>query len=193
MSDVTVLVARIVADHPDGAAAHLRAAGVADAVTTEEAVDVAVALGRWSASGALELLALDARTVPADPLVAAVLVGAGEACVRLGVAYARQREAFGRPLSKQPVQRQAFADVSTALAAAIALVRRARTPHGTALEAMSCVPVAADAAWAAAEAALQVHGGYGYSDDYEVSGRWQELLELTSAVDRAAYDAAMAG
>ena len=193
MSAVVELVARIVADHPADAEHHLRDAGVADAVMTGDAVDVAVALGRWSPRGAIELLALDAARVPADPLVAAVLVGAGQACIDLGIAYARQREAFGKPLAKQPVQRQIFADVATALAAALALVRRARAPHGKASEATACVPAAADAAWAAAEAALQVHGGYGYSDEYEVSGRWQELLEVTTSIDRAAYDAALAG
>lgn len=193
MSEIADLVVRIVADHPDDAAGHLRTAGIAHAVTAEDAVEVAVALGRWSVIGACDLLALDVAAVPADPLVAAVLIGAGQACVDLGVAYAKQREAFGKPLAKQPVQRQSFADVSTALAAGLSLVRRARAAHGTALENLSCVPVAADAAWAAAEAALQVHGGYGYSDEYEVSGRWQELLEATTGIDRAAYDAALAG
>ena len=193
MGELADLVARIVADHPGDAASHLREAGIAEAVRTADAVEVAVALGGWSVGGALDLLDLDARAVPADPLVAAVLVGAGQACVRLGTAYAKQRQAFGKPLAQQPVQRQAFADVATSLAAALSLVRRARAPHGSAAEAISCVPVAADAAWAAAEAALQVHGGYGYSEEYEISGRWQELLAVTTGIDRAAYDAALAG
>jgi alkylation response protein AidB-like acyl-CoA dehydrogenase len=163
-------------------------AGVRDGVD----VDVAVALGRWSLPGAVEVLALEVDRIPGPPLLAAAFVGGGQACLSLGSSYARERVAFGRPLGSMPVQRQAFAAASTALAAALMLAQRAFASTGTDGERVACVPVAADAAWQAADTALQVHGGYGYSAEYEISARWQEVVAVRSRLDRPAYDSVLA-
>jgi hypothetical protein len=129
---------------------------------------------------------------PSPLLAAAVLTGAGEALVSVGTSYARDRVVFGRPLATMAVQRYAFASVAAGVEASAALVRRvaSRLDSGrldggrppAALDEASLVPAALDAAWAAAEAALQVHGGYGYSDEYPVSRMWREV-----AAARAAY------
>jgi alkylation response protein AidB-like acyl-CoA dehydrogenase len=78
-----------------------------------------------------------------------------------------------------PVQRYAFASVAAGVEASVALVRRVAVGldagAAAALDEASVLPYALDAAWAAAEAALQVHGGYGYTDDYPVSGMWREI------------------
>lgn len=113
---------------------------------------------------------------------AAVLCGAGEAVAEVGMAYARDRVVFGRPLAKMAVQRFAFASVASGVEAAVALVRRVASGAGSPLDAAAALPYALDAAWAAAEAALQVHGGYGYTDEYPVSRMWREI-----AAARAAY------
>lgn len=112
----------------------------------------------------------------------AVLCGAGEAVAEVGMAYARDRVVFGRPLARMAVQRMAFASVASGLEAAVALVRRVASGAGSALDSAAVLPYALDAAWAAAEAALQVHGGYGYTDEYPVSRMWREI-----AAARAAY------
>lgn len=113
---------------------------------------------------------------------AAVLGGAGEALAETGMAYASSRVVFGRPLAKMPVQRYAFAAVTASVEAAVALVRRVASGAGTSLDAESVLPFALDAAWAAAEAALQVHGGYGYSDEYPVSVMWTEVVAARASL-----------
>jgi alkylation response protein AidB-like acyl-CoA dehydrogenase len=122
-------------------------------------------------------------SLAADPLgQAAVLGGAGEALCETGMAYARDRVVFGRPLATMPVQRLAFATVSSGVEACVALVRRVAAVAGTELDAAAVLPYALDAAWAAAEAALQVHGGYGYTDDYPVSRMWREVVAARVAL-----------
>ncbi|HEX8004395.1 MAG TPA: acyl-CoA dehydrogenase family protein [Mycobacteriales bacterium] len=137
-------------------------------------VEVAREAGRGScASG---LAAFGAEPV----LAAAVLCGAGEAAAETGMAYARERVVFGRPLARMPVQRHAFATVAAQVEAATALVRRVAAFRDgflpvAAVEEAAVLPYALDAAWAAVEAALQVHGGYGYTDEYPVSRMWTEV------------------
>lgn len=113
---------------------------------------------------------------------AAALTGAAEALAETGIAYAGERVVFGRPLATMPVQRYAFASVVASVEAACALVRRVAAGAGTPLDASSALPIALDAAWAAAEAALQVHGGYGYSDEYPVSRLWQEVAAARASL-----------
>ena len=113
---------------------------------------------------------------------AAVLCGAGEAAAAIGMAYARDRVVFGRPLATMPVQRAAFASAVAGLEAALALVRRVAAGAGSELDRAVVLRVALDAAWAAAEAALQVHGGYGYTDDYPISAMWREIAAARAAL-----------
>jgi acyl-CoA dehydrogenase len=136
-------------------------------------VAVARELGRAELAAAAELLG-------GEPLLlAAALCGAAGAALDLGTAYAGQRVVFGKPLSRMQVQRQAFALATAEVAAADALVRRvaAREPADE-IEAAACLPVAERAAWLAVETALQVHGGYGYTDDYPVSAIWRAVVAL---------------
>ncbi|HEV2889351.1 MAG TPA: acyl-CoA dehydrogenase family protein [Frankiaceae bacterium] len=148
-------------------------------------VEVAREAGRGSCSAGL------AAFGSSGPLLAAaVLCGAGETAAETGMAYARDRVVFGRPLARMPVQRHAFATVAASVEAAVALVRRvalaldAGGGDGGAdpVEEAAVLPVALDAAWAAAEAALQVHGGYGYTDEYPVSRMWTEVAAARAAL-----------
>jgi acyl-CoA dehydrogenase len=176
------LARSIVSGGGDDVGSLLASAGLLDAALPWAVrVEVAREAGRWGCASALSLYG-------PEPLpAAAVLGGVGESAVSLGLAYARERVVFGRPLAKMPVQRYAFASVAAGVEAAVALVRRvaaSRDSSGGAaeLDEAAVLPVALDAAWAAAEAALQVHGGYGYSDEYPVSVLWTEV-----AAARAAY------
>jgi alkylation response protein AidB-like acyl-CoA dehydrogenase len=81
------------------------------------------------------------------------------------------------------VQRHAFALATAEVAAADALVRRvAASVTPDELEAAASLPVANRAAWLAVETALQVHGGYGYTDDYPVSAIWRAVVALRARV-----------
>ncbi len=185
------IAAREVAPHvaawdgavPASAGEALSAAGLLDAALPWAVrVEVARVVGGAGCAAGLAVCG-------GDPLlVAAVLGGAGESLVGVGAAYARERVVFGRPLARMPVQRLAFATVAAGVEASVALTRRvaaARDAGGAALlDETAVLPYALDAVWAAAEAALQVHGGYGYSDEYPVSRMWREV-----AAARAAYAA----
>lgn len=166
---------------PEPARAALAAAGLLDGDLPPLArVEVARALGARSPYAACELLGLDATAVD-DPVLAGALAGAGERAVALGWAYAREREAFGRPLATFQVQRHAFAGAQTDVGAALALARRA-VMVGDPVDVSTVARVAVDAAWAAVDAALQVHGGYGYSEEYPVSALWRELARLRAGL-----------
>ncbi|HVF21218.1 MAG TPA: acyl-CoA dehydrogenase family protein [Mycobacteriales bacterium] len=150
-------------------------------------VEVAFALGRAGLRAALTAMDVEPGD-PADPMCfAAALAGAGDALVECGIAYAKERVVFGRPLAKMPVQRSLFAAAAADIDAAIALCRRAAV-LGDPLDVASALPCAADAAWRAAETALQVHGGYGYTDEYPVSRMWREVAAARTAIARGASD-----
>lgn len=175
---------------PAHAGAALRDAGLFEnELPAVVRVEVARELGRAGLAAGLAVLGLD-RTDD-DLLTAALLTGAAEALIDVGIAYARQREVFGLPLARFQVQRHAFAAATAEAAAAVALVRRVALAHDAgqacALDAAAVVPMSASAAWRAAETALQVHGGYGYSDDYAVSRMWREVVAVRARLDLPAY------
>ena len=163
------LLARSIVARSGADAAALRTAGLLDtALPAEVRVEVLRECGRGGCAFALGLASADLDR-------AAALCGAAEAVAEVGMAYARERVVFGRALARMPVQRAAFAAVAAGIEAAVALVRRVAAGAGSDLDAAAVLPTALDAAWAAAEAALQVHGGYGYSDEYPVSRMWREV------------------
>jgi len=152
----------------------LESAGLLDAsLPWAVRVEVAREAGRGGCAAALAVFGSESL------LAAAVLCGAGEAAAETGMAYATGRVVFGKPLAKMPVQRYAFASVAASVEAAAALARRVAASldagRDDSLESAAVLPVALDAAWAAVEAALQVHGGYGYSDEYPISRMWREV------------------
>ncbi len=149
-------------------------------------VEVAIELGRAGLRAAVEVHGADPMGAP-DLRLAASLCGAGDALVACGIAYGKDRVVFGRALAKMPVQRNLFARATAAVDAATALCRRAAAV-GDPLDVASALPVAADAAWLAAETALQVHGGNGYSDEYPVSRMWREVVAVRAALGRATAD-----
>lgn len=111
-------------------------------------------------------------------LIAAECVGDGRWFVRRAAKYAGERVVFGRPIGQNqgvqfPIAR-AHADVEAA-----DLMRwkacdlfDAGQPCGA--EANMAKLLAADASWAAANAALQTHGGYGFTAEYDVERKFRE-------------------
>lgn len=112
--------------------------------------------------------------------IAAECVGLGEAAVEAGADYARDREVFGRAVgSNQAVQHPlaaAHADVQAAKqmvygAAAVADANGAGDVGGRANMAKY---LAAEAAFDAADAAVQAHGGFGVAREYDVERYFRE-------------------
>ncbi len=93
-------------------------------------------------------------------------VAIAELCHRESVRYARERVAFGKPLTGFQVTRHKLADMATQIAAARALlgecvVRLERGEQVTSLAAMA-KNAATDMLGFVADQAVQIHGGYGY-------------------------------
>jgi alkylation response protein AidB-like acyl-CoA dehydrogenase len=106
-------------------------------------------------------------------LMGGALVGLGEAALALGVEYAKGRHQFGVPIgSFQSIARD-LADVATAVDGARLLAREAAWAGGEddqdfhSLSAMAFL-FASRAARRASNVALHVHGGYGFTLEYDI-------------------------
>jgi short-chain 2-methylacyl-CoA dehydrogenase len=116
--------------------------------------------------------------------VAAMGVGLAQGAYDLAAAYAGERQQFGKPIREFQAVRFALADLATDIEAARGLVYRAAWLKDRGR------PFAKEAAMAklstgilsnrAVNVSLQVHGGYGFMDEYAISRlyRDQKILEI---------------
>jgi butyryl-CoA dehydrogenase len=125
--------------------------------------------------------------------IAALAVGVIQRCLDDSVAYAKERQTFGRPIGSYQGVAFRCADLEVALAAARRLVyhaawlRDSGRPFKT--EAAVAKLFATEAAIAATRSATQVFGGYGFMDETAVSRHYRDakILEIgegTSEVQR---------
>jgi acyl-CoA dehydrogenase len=111
-------------------------------------------------------------------LIASEALGVGRAALRRAVAYAKERVVFGRPIGQNQAVAFPLAEIHARLRAAEGMIRRAawmldrRMPCGE--EANLAKYLAAEAGFAAADHAVQVHGGFGYAEEYHVARYWRE-------------------
>jgi acyl-CoA dehydrogenase len=111
-------------------------------------------------------------------LIASEALGVGRAALRRAVAYAKERIVFGRPIGQNQAVAFPLAEIHARLRAAEGMIRRAawmldrRMPCGE--EANLAKYLAAEAGFAAADHAVQVHGGFGYAEEYHVARYWRE-------------------
>jgi short-chain 2-methylacyl-CoA dehydrogenase len=114
--------------------------------------------------------------------IAAIAVGLAQACLDHSVAYALEREAFGRPVGGFQLIQAKIADMRAAVDSARLLTYRAAwlkdedRPHTT--EAALAKLVASEAAVACARDAVQVHGGYGYIEEFPVARFYRDAKVL---------------
>lgn len=105
-------------------------------------------------------------------LVAACSVGVGQAALDDAVRYSQEREAFGRPIWQHQAVGNHLAEMATRLAAARELTMHAARCYASGarsdLEAGMAKLFASEAAMSVALDALRVHGGYGYSTEFDV-------------------------
>jgi acyl-CoA dehydrogenase len=118
-------------------------------------------------------------------LIAAEAHGVGRAALRRAVAYAKARVVFGRPIGTNQGISFPLAEAHARLAAAELVIRQAAwlidhdMPCGE--QANIAKLLAADAGFQAADAAVQVHGGFGYASEYHVERYWREARLLRIA------------
>jgi alkylation response protein AidB-like acyl-CoA dehydrogenase len=104
--------------------------------------------------------------------VAARALGVATAALEDALAYAQQRESFGRPIWKHQAVGNYLADMATKLTAARQLTRYAAERYDSGercdMEAGMAKLFASEAAMEIALSAVRIHGGYGYSTEYDV-------------------------
>lgn len=115
---------------------------------------------------------------------AAQALGAGEHLLSATVSYVSTREQFGRPVGEYQAVKHRLADVFTELEFARPLLHGAALSHGTpefGRDVSAAKVAASEAAYAAAKAALQLHGAIGYTDEYALSLWIRKARALRSA------------
>jgi alkylation response protein AidB-like acyl-CoA dehydrogenase len=104
--------------------------------------------------------------------VAARGVGVAQRAMELALRYSQERKAFGKPIAHHQAITFKLAEMGTRLEAARLLTLKAARMKDAGersdLEAGMAKLFASEAAKANAEEALRIHGGYGYSQEYEI-------------------------
>jgi alkylation response protein AidB-like acyl-CoA dehydrogenase len=104
--------------------------------------------------------------------VAARAVGVGQAALDDSIRYAQERESFGKPIWQHQSVGNHLADMVTQLTAARQLVQHAARTYDRGeradMEAGMAKLFASEAAMKIALDAVRIHGGYGYSTEYDV-------------------------
>jgi butyryl-CoA dehydrogenase len=167
----------------------------------------------WHASDTRELAFTDCR-VPEDNLlgergrgyanflsildegriaISALAVGLAQACVDESVKYAKEREAFGKPIGRYQAIAFKIADMEmrayTARMAYYAAADKMLRGEPFKKEAAMAKLYSSEIAVTNAREATQVHGGYGFINEYPVARHWRDskILEIgegTSEVQR---------
>jgi alkylation response protein AidB-like acyl-CoA dehydrogenase len=167
----------------------------------------------WNASATHEVILDDCR-IPAENLLgdpergfaqhlavletgrislAAMAVGLAQACLDESLKYARERQQFGRPIFDFQAVQFKLADMAASIELArnqyikAAWLKDQGRPHT--FEAATAKLFASEIAEKAASDAFQIHGGYGFMDEYPVSRYYKsakilQIVEGTSEVQR---------
>ncbi|MBW2038459.1 MAG: acyl-CoA dehydrogenase family protein [Deltaproteobacteria bacterium] len=130
-------------------------------------------------------------------MMGSLALGLGKAALEASIRYAKERQAFGRPIGKYQLIQEKISRMATELEASRWLLHRACTlkdeglPYAT--EAMMAKVHAVEAAIMIVDEARRIHGAYGYSREYPVErmfrdagfllygGGTQEILRLNIA------------
>jgi acyl-CoA dehydrogenase len=115
---------------------------------------------------------------PERILIAAEALGIGRVAIERAVAYANQRVVYGRPIGQNQGIAFPLADAYAHLHAAALVVREAGWRYDEGLpcgeQANLAKLLASDAAFTAADRAMQTHGGFGYATEYDIERYWKE-------------------
>ena len=111
-------------------------------------------------------------------LIAAECVGDARWFIKKATDYANEREVFGRPIGQNqgiqfPIARAyAQTEAATLMLQKAAALYDAGEPCGA--EANMAKMLTSEASWAAAEACIQTHGGFGVAEEYDVERKFRE-------------------
>ena len=134
--------------------------------------------------------------------VAARTVGVARACIDASVSYAQTRKQFGRLIGSFQLIQELIADMTVETEAARLLVYRAAAikdkGEPATIETSMAKYYSSEIALKAANNAIQIHGSYGYSDEYPVERYFRDvrvssILEGTSQMHKLIIGRAMTG
>jgi len=110
--------------------------------------------------------------------IAVTAVAASERALRITLEYAGDRQAFGRPIGTFQANRFTLAELSTEIAVGRIYVDRCIEAHVAgeldAAEAAAAKYWTTDLHFKVVDACLQLHGGYGYMEEYEIARMWRD-------------------
>jgi alkylation response protein AidB-like acyl-CoA dehydrogenase len=176
----------------------LRAQDTAEIVLDGVRVPDSARLGDEGAGFKVAMSALDNGRIS----LAAGSVGIAQGCVDASVAYAAERRQFGKPIAAFQLVQELIADMAVETEAARMLAWRAAhladSGRPYTLAASQAKYYASEVAVRAANAAVQVHGGYGYVDEFPVQkylrdARVSTLYEGTSQIQKLLIGRALTG
>jgi alkylation response protein AidB-like acyl-CoA dehydrogenase len=111
-------------------------------------------------------------------LIAAECIGDAKWFLQKAADYARERHVFGRPIGQNQGIQFPLAKAYAQMRAAELMVREGCAKFEAGLtpgeEANMAKMLAAEASWAAGEACIQTHGGFGFAEEYDVERKFRE-------------------
>ena len=111
-------------------------------------------------------------------LIAAECIGDAKWFIEKAVAYAGERKVFGRPIGQNQGIQFPIAQAYSKMRAAELVLREASRLYDNGgnpgEEANMAKMLCAEASWAAAEACLQTHGGFGFAEEYDIERKFRE-------------------
>jgi len=124
--------------------------------------------------------------------IASQAVGVAQAALDAATEYANDREQFGQPIIEHQAIAHKLADMQTNVQAARLLTRDAARQHeagGASMAASMAKYFASETAVDVADDAVQVHGGYGYTKDFDVERYYRDakittIYEGTSEIQK---------
>ncbi len=115
--------------------------------------------------------------------IAAIGVGIAQAAFEKALMYTKKRKAFGESISHFQLVQGKLSDMATGISAARLLTCHAafmkEKGGDIAREAAQAKLFSSEAAINACDHAIQIHGGYGYTDTYDIHRHWRDARLLT--------------
>jgi len=115
--------------------------------------------------------------------VGALTIGIAQAAFDKAVSYSKQRSAFGKPISDFEMIQAKIADMLTEINASRLMVYRAARlkDEGRPFEseAAQAKLMATESGLDVCNEAIQIHGGYGYADEFDVHRHWRDARLMT--------------
>ena len=176
----------------------MRGSGTAELVFNDCRIPKSNLLGEIGDGYRIALKILDSSRIT----VAAQCLGLAKGALDQAVSYAKQREAFGRPIATKQAIQFMLADMATELDAARLMVYRAASlydeglPYGT--ESAMAKLYASEVAGRNVDKAVQIHGGIGYFKPTPVERMYRdqrvtEIYEGTSEIQRMVISRSVIG